>query len=235
MDSMEHSIRQEHLTPVAELDVTSRSRFIARTYLHLLGAILLFVLLEVVLFTTGAAEGLLRIVVNTNWLLFLGAFMLIGWLASRTAHNSASRGMQYAALLGYVLAEALIFAPLLYIADAYADGGVITSAALVTTIAFAALTAVVFITRKDFSFLGGLLKWLGILALALIIAGIVFGFQLGTFFSVLMVGFAGAAVLYTTSNIIERYPEDRYIGAPLELFASIALMFWYILRLFMRD
>jgi uncharacterized protein len=69
-----------------------------------------------------------------------------------------------------------------------------------------------------------------------IIASLIFGFELGTWFSVAMIGFAGAAVLYDTSNIMHHYPEDKYVAASLALFASIALMFWYILRLFMsRD
>jgi FtsH-binding integral membrane protein len=67
----------------------------------------------------------------------------------------------------------------------------------------------------------------------LIAASVLFGFQLGTMFSVGMVAFAGAAVLYDTSNVLHRYPEDRYVGAALQLFASIALMFWYVLRIFL--
>ena len=46
-----------------------------------------------------------------------------------------------------------------------------------------------------------------------------------------MVAFAGAAILYDTSNVLRHYPEDRYVAASLELFASTALMFWYVLRL----
>ena len=85
-------------------------------------------------------------------------------------------------------------------------------------------------------FLRGMLVWGGILALVAIVAAVLFGFELGTWFSVAMIGFAGAAVLYDTSNILHHYPEDRYVGAALALFASIALMFWYVLRLFMsRD
>ena len=61
----------------------------------------------------------------------------------------------------------------------------------------------------------------------------IFGFQLGTWFSVAMIGFAGVAVLYDTSNIIHNFPEDRYVAAAMQLFASIALMFWYVLRLVM--
>ena len=75
-----------------------------------------------------------------------------------------------------------------------------------------------------------------VLALVAIVAGVIFGFNLGTWFSVGMVGLAGAAILYDTSNIIRRFPEDKHVGAALQLFASVALMFWYVLSLFLsRD
>ena len=63
-------------------------------------------------------------------------------------------------------------------------------------------------------------------ALGLIVFSLLLGFELGTFFCVGMVAFAGAAILYDTSNVIHHYPEDRYVGAALQLFASFALMFW---------
>ena len=64
----------------------------------------------------------------------------------------------------------------------------------------------------------------------------IISWNIGTWFSVVMIAFAGAAILYDTSKIMHHYPEDRYVGAALELFASVALMFWYVLRLFMsRD
>ena len=133
--------------------------------------------------------------------------------------------------MAFVIAEAIIFVPMLVIADAYAPGA-IKSAAVVTMAGFTGLTAVAFLTRKDFSFLGGLLRWGGIVALLAIVAGVLFGFQLGTWFSVAMVGLAGAAILHDTSNVLSDFPEDRYVAASLELFASIALMFWYVLRIF---
>ena len=142
---------------------------------------------------------------------------------------------QYAALGAFIVAEALIFVPMLYIANFYAPGA-IESAATITLIGFAGLTAVAFLSRKDFSFLGGMLKWAMVVALVAIVGGILFGFELGTWFSVAMVGLAGAAILYDTSNIIHHFPEDRYVGAALQLFASVALMFWYVLRIFLsRD
>ncbi|MGB6643227.1 MAG: Bax inhibitor-1 family protein, partial [Thermoanaerobaculia bacterium] len=150
-------------------------------------------------------------------------------------HTAKSLGAQYAALAGYVIANAIIFVPLLYIAQVAAPGA-IQSAAVATLVGFGGLTLVAFVTRKDFSFLGALLKWGFVVALILIVAGVLFGFELGTFFSVAMIALAGGAVLYDTSNVLHHFPEDRHVGAALELFASIALMFWYVLRLFIsRD
>jgi FtsH-binding integral membrane protein len=223
-------------TPVEALGVDSRAQFILRTYNHLFGAIVAFVLVEVFFFKSGLAEKMAGAMLSTNWLLILGGFILVSWLATHAAHSATSKGVQYAALGGFVLAEAIIFVPLLYIAQYYSKGGVIESAATVTLLGFAGLTGIAFWTRKDFSFLGGMLKWAVLLALAAIVGGVIFGFQLGLWFSVAMVGVAGAAVLYDTSNIIHHYPEDRYVGAALQLFASVAMMFWYILRIFMsRD
>ena len=156
--------------------------------------------------------------------------MVVSWLASRAAHVAQSKVAQYAALIAFVVAEAIIFIPLLYIAD-YRAPGTISSAAAITFLGFSGLTAIVFLTGKDFSFLRGILWWAGIVALCLIVGGAVFGFQLGTFFSVAMIAVAGGSILYDTSNVLHHYPEDRYVAAALQLFASVALMLWYVLRL----
>jgi FtsH-binding integral membrane protein len=214
--------------------VDERARFITRTYNHLFGAIVAFALIEIALFESGIAYGIANAMMGTSWLLVLGAFMVTSWLASRLAHTAQSKAAQYAGLAGYVLAQAIIFVPLLAMANQVAPG-MISSAALVTFGGFAGLTGIAFMTRKDFSFLRGLLLWGGVGALVLIVAGVIFGFQLGVFFSVAMVVFAGAAILYDTSNVIHHFPEDRYVGAALELFASVAMMFWYVLRLFLAS
>ena len=223
-------------TPIGQAGVDARARFISRTYNHLMGSIVLFTLMEVWLFTTGLAEPIAAALLGVgSWLLVLGGFMLVTWIATRAAHTSDSKPAQYAALVAVVTAYAVLFVPMLYIANSYADG-TIESAALVTMLGFGGLTAVAFTTRKDFSFMASALRWGGVLALLAIVGGVLFGFGLGTWFSVAMVGFAGAAILYDTSNVLLHYPEDRYVGAALQLFASVAMMFWYILRIFMsRD
>lgn len=168
-----------------------------------------------------------------NWWMVFGAFILGGWGASHVAHRVQSIQAQYAALAFFIVLEAMIFAPLLYIA-AMMQPGVIDSAAGVTVLGCVGLIATAMITGKDFSFLRGMLVWGFFLAMAAIIGSMIFGFNLGTWFSVAMIGFAGAAVLYDTSNIMYHYPQDKYVAASMQLFASIALMFWYILQLFMN-
>ena len=217
---------------VGELDAQARGAFVSRTYAHLFGAVSAFTLIEIFLFKTGMAERIAQALLGTSWLLVLGGFVLVSWLASRTAHLAASKAAQYGALAAFVVAESIIFVPLLYIANNVAPGA-ITSAAALTFIGFAALTAIVFLTGKDFSFLRGILMWGGIVALVLIVGGVIFGFQMGTYFSVAMIALAGASILYDTSNVLHHYPEDRYVAAALELFASVALMLWYVLRLLM--
>ena len=212
--------------------VDSRAAFITRTYTHVVGGILAFILVELGLFESGLAVQIARFMLSVNWFFILGAFMLVGWLATRTAQTSSSLGMQYFSYGAYIVVEALIFVPLLYIANAKAPGA-IDSATLITALGAGGLMVVAHRTRKDFSFLRAILMWGGVVALLVIVGGAVFGFQLGTWFSVAMIGFAGAAVLYDTSNIIHQYPEDRYVSAAMQLFASIALMFWYVLRLVM--
>lgn len=211
----------------------ARERFISKTFNHLGGAILAFTAIEVVLFKTGIAEVLAQVMRHLPWFLILGAFMLIGWLASRAAHTVESLPLQYAALGAYIVAEAIIFIPILYIANEVAPGAIAT-AGLVTVLATVGLVGIAYVSKKDFSFLGSVLKWCGLVALVLIACGMIFGFQLGLFFCVAMVAFAGASILYDASNIIHHYPEDRYVGASLQLFASVALMFWYVLRIVMK-
>lgn len=220
-------------TPVMALDANARATFVSRTYAHLCGAIFAFTLIEVFLFEFGFALPIARALMGTSWLVVLGGFVLVSWLASRTAHMAESKAAQYAALGGFIVAEAIIFVPLLYIAQHATQGGVIESAAVVTLVGFAALTALVFVTRKDFSWLRTMLWWAGILALGGIAGSVLFNFSMGTWFSVAMIAVAGGAILYDTSNVLHHYPEDRYVAAALELFASVALMFWYVLRLFM--
>ncbi len=226
----------QYTLPVAALKEEARSSFIRKTYLHLILAIACFVAMEVFLFQSGLAAVIAQFVFGTSWLLILGAFIVLGWLARSFAMSTRSKAAQYSGLIGYTILQALIFVPILFIAQNKAGGGVIENAASATLLGFVGLTFIAFATKADFSWMGKVLMFGGILALALIVSGVLFGFSLGIFFAYAMVALAGASVLYETSNIIHHYPEDAHVAASLSLFASIAMMFWYILQIFMsRD
>ncbi len=219
----------------AEATPEARALFIRKTYLHLAGAVAAFVALVAILLQSPIAPAMVRLIAGNSylWLAFLGAFVLAGWLARSLATNVKSVPAQYVGLACYVVAEAFLFLPLLYIARFYSSPSVLPNAAVLTGFLFLGLTMVAFTTRRDFSFLGGVLTLGGLVALGLIVCSILFGFDLGLVFSVFMVGLAGVAILYDTSNVIHHFPTDQHVAASLELFASLALLFWYVLRILM--
>ena len=225
------AIRSTGVPAGAALPV-QRREFLIRMYQHLLGALLAFVVLELFYFSTGLAETIAGALLSVDWLIVLGGFMVAGWVARGFAGSPRSKGMQYLGLGTYVLAESVIFVPLLWVANAFAPG-VITSAASLTVLAFVGLTVIALRTDADFTFLSSLMRWGGIVAMVAIVGALLFGFALGTWFSVAMVALAGAAVLYDTSRALKTLPDDAYVSAALELFASGAPMFWYLIRLLM--
>jgi FtsH-binding integral membrane protein len=209
-----------------------RASFIRKTYLHLAGAILAFILLETYLFTSGAAEMIARTMSGVSWFLVLALFMGVSFLASWWANHQSSKAMHYAGLALYIVAEAVIFVPMLYLAAYRGGGDVIAKAGIVSIGLFLGITSVVFLTRANFSFLGPILTIAGFVALGAIAASLLFGFTLGTLFAFIMVAFAGTAILYETSNVLHRYQPGQHVAASLTLFASIALLFWYLLSIF---
>jgi FtsH-binding integral membrane protein len=218
----------------ADAEPVERAAFIRKTYLHLAGAVLAFAVIEFFLINSPIARPLASVMLGGRaaWFIVLAAFMGVAYLANWWANSQASKGLQYLGLGLYVVAEAVIFLPLLMIANQQFPGAIM-SAGIMTGLLFATLTATAFITRKDFSFLGPVLMIGGLVALGVIVLSAVFGFTLGIVFSAVMIFFAGASVLYNTSNVLHRYNTDQYVAASLTLFASVALLFWYILRLFM--
>ena len=226
------------MAPVSALATEDRAAFIWKCYAHVVGAILALVAIETYLFSSGAAYPIANAMLQSPMIVLIG-FIALSWGAGHVAHRLESTMAQYAAFGAFVALWAIMFVPILAMAlamDAQRGGNMIESAAITTIVGCVGLIATVMITRKDFSFLRGILVWGFFVAIALIAMSFIFGWNLGTWFSVGMIGFAGVAVLYDTSNIMHHYPEDKHVAASMALFASIAMMFFYILRLFMsRD
>lgn len=220
---------------VADSSPEIRAAFVRKTYIHLALAILAFIGLETLLLVSGIGETATRTMLGGrwSWLIVLGAFMGVSMLANWWANSQTSKAMQYLGLGLYVVAQAVLMLPLLYIASIRLGGGVILEAGVITLGLFAGLTAVVFLTRKDFSFLGPILMIGGFLAMGFIVASIAFGFSLGLVFAWVMVAFAAGSILYNTSNVMHQYNPTQHVAASLSLFASIALLFWYVIRIFL--
>lgn len=226
---------------VAAAPEDARRTFIRKTYTHLAAAIYAFVMLEWLMVQMGLDQRALQMIGSSRWawLGVLGAFMVVGWIADSWAQSSTSIGKQYAGLSLYVLAQAVIFLPMIGIAKfmtvnaAGQEIPIIGAAGITTLLMTAGLTAYAFISKQDFSFLGGFLNMIGWGTMALIAVSILFGFNLGVWFSAAMIIFASGYILYYTSNILQVYRTDQYVAAALALFAAVALLFWYVLRIFM--
>jgi hypothetical protein len=243
MSTAENPYQAFGLPVAAEADVETRADFISKTYVHLGAAVMTFVGLEMVLLNLPGIENLIALMFGNqiSYLITFIGFIAVSHIADRWARSATSLSTQYMGLGLFIVAEAVFFLPLLYFAKIMGQNNpsfanVIPTAGLVTALLFIGMTGIVFVTRKDFSFLRSILMLGGLVAFGLIICAILFGFQLGPIFSVAMIGFACGYILYDTSNVLHHYRIGQHVAASLALFASVALLFWYVLRLFMsRD
>ncbi|WP_062062387.1 Bax inhibitor-1/YccA family protein [Aquimarina longa] len=229
----------QQILPVSSLTDDRRVAFYKKTYTHLAMAVLLFVIVEWIFFQIEPIVNFaLSMTQGWRWMVMLGGFMLATTYAERMVLKNHNINQQYLGLLLYVIAEAFIFIPLIGMAMVISESGgvnILNQAAILTLALFTGLSAIVLLTKKDFSFLKSILTIGFFIAIGLIIAGFLFGFNLGLWFSVGMVILASGSILYQTSNMVHKYSEDQYVGASLGLFASLMLLFWYILSILSRE
>jgi uncharacterized protein len=246
---------------VATLGVSDRVAFLRRTYANLGLALLAFAALTGGImkyapefswkFSTMFGASVF------GMLGFMLLFMVVWFIAGRLAQSSTSRGLQYLGLGLGVLAEAFIFQPIIWIlmlkfshysADQVAlirsghmvpamNGPaleILTQAIGITLAIFVGLTLVVFITKKDFSFLRGILVVASFGVMGVILVSIIFGFTLGAFFSGFMIFLMAGYILYETTTIMKDYPPTAHVAAAMMLFSTVVTLFWYVLRLLMQ-
>lgn len=228
-------------TPAVHLPEEDRAAFVMRVYQHVLAAVGAFVAIEVLFFNAGIAEKIYDWTWGSGsgltWLGVLALFMVGQWFVNAAASDLGNPARQYAGLFGSSFIYAILFAPMLhYVYKIQNSGSDVISAAVVTIIGFAILSAIAFQTRRDLSFMRPMVMWGFGGAALLIVASLIFGWNLGTWFSVGMVALAGAAILYQTQDIIRRFPANAHVAGAVQLFGSLMTMFWYVLRIFMsRD
>src|SRR4051794_32070926 len=99
----------------ADAAVDERTDFIRKTYAHLAGAIFAFAGIEAALLSIpGVGPAALSMFHGYNWLILMVAFMAVSWIANKWAQSNTSVATQYLGLSLYVVAEAVIFLPILY-------------------------------------------------------------------------------------------------------------------------
>jgi uncharacterized protein len=231
----------------ADAPENARIAFIRRTYLHLAGSVALLCGIEAVLLqaikTDGGRAFLGAWFGNPiSLLVILGLFIAGGFLARVMARASMPPAVKYLGLFMYICIEAIFLLPILYVATThpkFGDSHIVTQAGVLTLVTFGGLSLTVFLTKKDFSFLGyGLMlaSWLlfGVVVVAIVMAAM--GgpiISLGIGYSFLVIALASGYILYDTSNILHHYGTDEHVGASLELLADVVLLFYHILRVLM--
>ena len=225
---------------VAQAGVDVRVDFIRKTYTHLTASILGFAFVIAMLLQipavadpqTGICAKMLRM--PFSYLIAMFGLMAVSWFCQKMVANNTSVGTQYAGLIIYTVAEAIFFTPMIWLAG-LVDRMAVPTAGAVTVVVFLGLTASVFMTKADFSFMRSALTIGTLGALAVGVCMIVFGADqmwmlvLMGVFVVLSCGY----ILYHTSGVLHHYPVGMHVAAALALFASITTLFWYVLQLVM--
>ena len=239
------------------MGVSDRVAFLRKTYGLLGVALIAFAVITagMMRFMTDTSWGFSKwaLTGRWNWLMVIGLFMLVGYVAERLARSETSRGLQYVGLGVFVFAEAMLLQPILWIlmikfgnpAELFVANGaapalsgkaasILMQAIVITLSIFVGLTLTVFLTKKDFSFMRGVLAIGSFAALGVIIASAIFGFSLGAFFCGAMILLMAGYILYQTSLVMSYFPPTAYVAASLMLFSTIATLFWYVLQMLME-
>ena len=173
----------------------------------------------------GLAKGLFALGPLVMIVLMLGSAFAVRILAPKP-------GIGLVGYLAYSVFLGLLIFPL---ASWAASNGSLLPAAITTVGVFLGLTTYVFVTKKDFSWLGGILFTVLFGMIAVGICALIFGFQLGLLWNLLGALLFSGYILYDTSNVLHHNRTDRPLPAAIELFVDVVLLFWYILALFNND
>ena len=232
---------------VAQAPASERAAFFRRTYgLVAIGFAAFAALLAIFFLGFDRQEGIafalfsglfsmMRSLGGWSILLVMLAFWGATTVAQSLAFNRASRSSQYAGLGLYVVLEALIFIPLIGYVILSTKGNastVLLPAGIVTAGMIAGLTALVFMTNLDFSFLKVAIILGSFAALAIVIVAAIAGLSLGAWFSIAMIVLMATVILYQTNEIKNTLETDQHVAAAFILFSSFVTLLFYVIRFF---
>ncbi len=242
---------------VATLGVSDRVTFLRKTYAHLGGALIAFAAITALMINYATELSLRWSLWGSQGMNFLFVFILFivaNMGAQRLAQSQTSRGIQYLGLGIMVTAWSFLLQPMIWYAmlrfgspaKIFAGGqvhailsptaaAIIAQSAVITLAIFIGLTLTVFVTKKDFSFMRGILSICTFGAIGLIIASLLFGFTLGALFSGFVVLLMSGYILFQTSLVMSYFPPTQYVSAALMLFGTVATLFMHVLNIVMAS
>lgn len=197
-----------------------------------------YLLCTALLVTAGAAYLARDMNPGMSWLFGIGAFVCVIALS----FTRAVPGVNLLLLYGLSVLEGLFFGPVLnYIIRGFALGGQIVGEAFaITAIVMAGIGTYVWITNKDFGYLGrflfiGLLAVIGIGFIALILGFFGHSFfaipQIYMLYELVIVALFVGFMLYDFSNIKQRYGPGDYVTATVALYLDFLNMFWALVQI----
>ncbi len=215
---------QAQAQTAAEASVAERMGFVRKVYALFFVATLFAV--------GGVALGLsfppvLSFAFQHPWIML---FVMLGGVMGAQAVRHVP-GVNLAALFGFTTLTGVVISPLMYIVGRDNPSSIIQAGVLTIGI-FGGLTAYVFISKKDFSFLRGMVTTglIVIVVAALLnifLGSSALGFAVAAASILLFAGF----VLYDTSNIIRRYPTNEYVAGALSLYLDAFNIFLALIRI----
>lgn len=229
------------------LDVSAALPFLRRVYALFTGGVLLAVAGALVALYAGepvlldggagAPVAVSPIVAFglQHWFIMTGVFF-VAFLGAQFARRI--RGLNVVALFAYTFVTGLYVAPSIFLAQAMASHGgtldpsPVRDAFLLTAAAFVGLSGYVFVSRKDFSYLGAALNmgmWvvLGAMFLGFFFHSAVFQLAIASVGVLLFCGY----ILFDTSRMMRGRVGDDAVGAALGLFLDVVNLFLFLLRI----
>lgn len=214
----------------AEASVVERAKFLQKTYTWVFIGILGFC---ATLWAFDHVQPVrdLGLMLFRSPIVYLVVILGGAWLVHKVAETSPINVIAY---FSWIFLLGLSAGPLVSLANATAPE-LVSQASLITAITFLGLTAYVFISGKDFSFMRGFLMvgLFGLIGVGL--AGWLFGFDVGIWFSVAGALLMAGYILYDTSMVLHHYPTTAHVSAAIVLVTDVILLFQYILSILMRS
>ncbi len=207
------------LTQLGDARIQDRTEFVGKVY-SMLGVSLLFC-------CVGAFFGL-----SMPMSLYLPAIIFEFVLLFACMFLQRAYPLNILLLFAFTTVSGITLGPVLNIYVAHGMGGIIPIATGATAAIFGGLSAYVHISKKDFSFLGGVL-FVGLIGMLLIgLATMLFHLPMSmTLYSGFGVLLFSGYILYDTSNLVRRYQDDQVVIATIALYLDFLNLFLNVLRL----